>query len=1814
MFTKRFLSLLMALLMLFTITAPTLTWAADEGDPEIQTIDDDPPTVEIKTYKLTFTVTPKKAKTTIQVYTWREDGNYADAEPQVYKDRLRLIPGNYHYVVTAEGYETVEDDFTMKEKAKNIKVRLKKAAAPVDPTPEPADPVEPTPEPADPYANHSREDDSQIVTVGIIDDELAQAGTAGWYAHWWMDGTDSAGDVALTHTYATVSHSLGASYWEGAEQVFFVTTASLPDNATHFRIRHNGTDYGDGTSLAANRTAYVFSNNATALAQYEADPIANSAPRIARVSFSAPADWASVSVYAWYRTTGGQGFAFTAFPGTAMTQGTGTVYSADIPATVYGVAFNDGSDAKQTVDITAGIRNGAFWVAGATDDQGRYTVTAPAATYFKNGVLTYTGDLAAAFTDADDKTTITLLNDVILSAALTVSSGRTLTLDLNGHTLDRGLKNGEAISNGCVIHIYGGDLTIDDSVGVGVITGGNTTSYGGGVYVNGSFTMSGGAIIGNASGNGYGGGVYISNGTFTMSGGAIRNNTAERGGGVFMNRGTFTMKGGDIENNTASGNGGGVYQAGNGTFTMSGGAIENNTASDDGGGVYQAGNGTFTMSGGKITGNTAAGYGGGVYVNRTFNVSGSPVVTGNTSDNVYLPAEKTITVTDQLTNAASIGVTVLQSGPFTQGLNGKGTTANFVNDNATYYVLGEDGGEATLTSTHVHDGVTFDPWFETDSLPRASGSYYLTEDVTLSYYWHVGENMRLCLNGKTVSIAPDEGEVIYITNNAELNLYDCESGGKITGGSNGGVYVGNGGTFTMYGGTITGNSTQGNGGGVYVSYGGTFTMYGGAITGNTAIDSNDDEYRGNGGGVYLEESGSCFNMYGGRIRNNTATHHGGGVMVFDYDAFTVYGPVTITDNTVSGDRDNVCLYGSAIINIGGELGAADLGVSLWDRYIDYPITSGLDGKGTKTNFFADNPLWRVDSADYGEVLLYAPTFRAVTIQDPIVGGAVAANVATAARDDVVTLIVTPNAGLILAENGLTVTYDDNGTPTPVALTQGTGEDADKWTFTMPDADVTVSAAFSVPYVDVDGNSQVLTGEYTLVEEAGTWTDGWYVVSGSVTLGGTVIIDHDAHLILCDGATLTFSDQYQIKLDGSDRSLTIYGQNGGTGTIRGSGNQVILNKGTVTVSGGRITGEGMGTIANGEDLSKGNLIIRGGTVENTEGGFAIANANGSCTLAISGGTILGEIAAYYSDTCTVTGGTFSEDPSGFLSAGYHATRSGDNYVVAAHTWDDSGVCTGCAAHAVARLNGAAYYMSVDDALTYASGTATIELLADEELNGFYVTDGKALTLDLGSHTLTLTDATNSVWVDDGCSLTVTGTTGSLVASEIVVENGGLFVVTGGIFTYCPVTAANAGRVKLRGGYYATDPAAYLETGYLVRTLYDAGTGSDAVAYAAGAIYKVVAAAKVTFNLNGGTYNGSPDPVEVWVEKGTTAESLDPAPTKDDCDFGGWFTTDALSVAWDFGTDTVTGDVTLYAKWTTTPALYALADQVAITATGKFGLVFYVIVPTDLTEDMTATFTVDGASVAVEPTGSEIRSGGTRYRFVYYVPAPEDKKIVALKLYDKDGAIIPMYDENGTRLTDDAYASSIYRFNQLAQQSGPANLKAFMSSVYNYVEYARQYFGVDAATPCEGGELTTTAADLQPYAFTAPTGLPDGLHYAGMTLLMQSDTSLRLYFTVDDGHAIGDYAFKLGRTGTEGAAYQPREGTGSHAGQYYVEISNIPAAELGDTYTVQAGGVSFDVSALSYAYLALNSSRTSENLKNAAKALYEYCQAARTYFNK
>ncbi|NCA68069.1 MAG: hypothetical protein EOM87_08405, partial [Clostridia bacterium] len=307
-----------------------------------------------------------------------------------------------------------------------------------------------------------------------------------------------------------------------------------------------------------------------------------------------------------------------------------------------------------------------------------------------------------------------------------VSPDDYINLELNGFVISRAVMS--SIVNGFVIK-NDGNLIISDSVSGGGIIGGNNSGNGGGIY---------------------------NNGTLTINGGVILFNYAENGGGIY-NNGILDINGGTLLINTATNNGGGVYN--NGTLTMSGGTITGNTAGEDynGGGIYA--DGTFNLSGeATVTDNVS----GGTLSFETF------AIEGGSANNIYLPSEKIINITD--TFSGEVSVTMETAGTITGDWANTESTGTIDTDIDTYTIIvlndekylsssysvtyvpnGSESGavptDATAyltgdtltvlgnTGSLSKTGYTFSGWSYLDTTYLADDEISVTSDITLTAVW-----------------------------------------------------------------------------------------------------------------------------------------------------------------------------------------------------------------------------------------------------------------------------------------------------------------------------------------------------------------------------------------------------------------------------------------------------------------------------------------------------------------------------------------------------------------------------------------------------------------------------------------------------------------------------------------------------------------------------------------------------------------------------------------------------------------------------------------------------------------------------------------------------------------------------------------------------------------------------------------------------------------------------------------------------------------------------------------------------------------------
>lgn len=431
---------------------------------------------------------------------------------------------------------------------------------------------------------------------------------------------------------------------------------------------------------------------------------------------------------------------------------------------------------------------------------------------------------------------VRLTKDIVMTKAVTVNNGNRLTIDLNGHTLT-------AAENSRAFFIQNGALTIEDSIGGGVIQGSGTVNgYGGAILMNGSdsnnaLTLAGGTIRGFTAK--YGAGVSMGNGTFRMTGGAIRNCSATGGkadgGGVYVSGGSFEMSDGTISACNAANAGGGVYVL-SGSFEMSGGSIEDCTAYEGAGvKVYPSSGKTasFSMTGGEIkncntngvsiyaiggtsefsmSGGTIEDNGGdGVRVDAGSAVMSGGSVKDSELYDIRIGSSATLTV-----NNTQVGGTVLNMGKITG--NGSAKFTGTV-ENSGYAV-------AEITGCKIHRIEHRFPYkgtiegspdeyvyllghsWPTAKIPSAAGESislkvpsYITATMENTLVIPEGVTVTVDLAGKPVS-ADAETSDIKIINHGTLTLIDRSTGGTLS------IPIENDGVLNANGGTVTGEVTN----------------------------------------------------------------------------------------------------------------------------------------------------------------------------------------------------------------------------------------------------------------------------------------------------------------------------------------------------------------------------------------------------------------------------------------------------------------------------------------------------------------------------------------------------------------------------------------------------------------------------------------------------------------------------------------------------------------------------------------------------------------------------------------------------------------------------------------------------------------------------------------------------------------------------------------------------------------------------------------------------------------------------------------------
>ena len=415
-----------------------------------------------------------------------------------------------------------------------------------------------------------------------------------------------------------------------------------------------------------------------------------------------------------------------------------------------------------------------------------------------------------------------------------------------------------------------------------------------------------------------------------------------------------------------------------------------------------------------------------------------------------------------------------------------------------------------------------------------------------------------------------------------------------------------------------------------------------------------------------------------------------------------------------------------------------------------------------------------------------------------------------------------------------------------------------------------------------------------------------------------------------------------------------------------------------------------------------------------------------------------------------------------------------------------------------------------------------------------------------------------------------------------------------FEYCvSLTAANLGDTKLQTiGEYAFDSCTALKTVTLPSSLASVG---DRAFYYSNKIEDIYCSADPKNIIS-----WSNDPEEYKQEQKTVCHVKSEYVQDYRSRFINTIEADPVNL-------TFTGDL----EEKTAAAAYI--KGATLTAGGDISVNLYLVLPETVAADQNAYIMVKGPDDSEAkriPLSGLRRESDNKGNLGSYIASCQVNSAqigegITFTLYNGENEIVPLWNTQRSSVYE-TFTYSVNRYIN-AVRSRSDNLGVLASKMQNYGTWAREYLiGKGNLSSDKTAEISmpktvegVAASDLSKYKIDNQSGLNN----LNMSLVLESQTSLRLYYSGDPIEATAS---------SERGSVQVENGQGENLN--YAEIKDISAPDLDTVFTFNFGdSKTVKVSALSFAELVLRTSQdNSSNLCNMVKALYEYSQAANTYF--
>ena len=1297
--------------------------------------------------------------------------------------------------------------------------------------------------------------------------------------------------------------------------------------------------------------------------------------------------------------------------------------------------------------------------------------------------------------------TYTLTDDVGTAGYIYIPAGVTATIDLAGHTIDRGLTS--AVENGYVIKVAG-TLTLTDSGTGGTVKGGMSSGWDkiSCVYVpdGGNFTLAGGTLIGNTS----------------------------------------------QEGNSA------VYGAYSSHVTMTGGRITGDVCGIDAGG-------NLTISGGEISGNSQRG----IYPrNYSISISGNPRITGNGDVNVnlYYDEAARLTVVGALTEGASIGITPLgtptAAAPVTV-TSGYGTynTASpdnyFTLDNnslvlgwnedrtevavgTALYTVGFDmnGHGTAIDAVSVLSGCkvleptapTADGWYfvgwYTDAACTAGSEWNfddaVTSDMTLHAKWTQTAIHSITLPDNMVIVNTDQeavGGKYPVGTNIRFKVKsadyvvdgDVKNGEEVLTADGDGIY-----TVTMGDADITITATMKK-----------------AVEPNKTLSGSED-YTASDGDVLTGSTSGTVTIPDGAKVTLSDVAISGGIICEGTAEITLVGTNSVSISAynkagiqIGGSGTTLTIKGNGSLNVTGGSQSAGIGLG---RTWDANDTGGsiVIESGTVTasgdNGIGTGRVGNSKTATIGDIVIKGGTVNARLGKGEIVGTG------------------TANIGTIKI-------YDTIDKVDASKITESV-------TYMHDNSDVTATASTYFTIIE-DGDRRVITPK----------DDTDYTIT---------ITDNTEHgTIACAATTAKYGDKVTITAtpDFGYRFSRLVVKDAQNKSVASTGNTFTMPQSNVTVS----------------------AVFEQGTHGTTEFAWGYQ----------------GDYYEGYVTEATIYDGVTTVSVS-----------SGKDYKIAKDYQEGPEPGMGYYENSF-RLDEDPSTAGVT--IPYSGGTGSFMMGGDGKFR-------LANNATAGFYDITMTDAGNGKWsvsiqktaavIDDVPDQTYTG---SEITPEPLVLAGSLNITKGTDYEYSYTNNTNVGTAKVtvtfKGDYaslgsvekeftIAAKPVTVTAKAQTVAVGGSIATDADQ-ATLTGAVdgHALTAITLTASSTETATTTGTITPSEATIKSGETDVTAN------------------YAITYEPGVLTVTAPAT---------NLEAQVLGHSLTLEGTIGVNTYLRFSNEITSnaaDYQVEFWRGGALVKatkvsdVTPETKEVKGQSyTAYGFTVTAVAKEMDATFTMKIKGPNG-YIDFANSNATTVSGETglgYAITDY-LDYMAANGESEEMKTLANDMKAYGTYAEHYFAVrDGGSQDPLPEVTdfqlVSADALSGYVPTAPENT-DHFTYKGSTLVLEDETSFRLYFESSDTSAL-TISLKTGEDTYENL--QIKQGYGTNAGMYYVEVTGIVAKRLDAMYDFRIvdGNATTTAHNGPYGYVrwALGTSGDDyQNLRYVTSALYRYGQSAKAYFS-